>query len=99
LSVANKEIKASVEKVHSKMGLKLIEWNGIAVVTVNGRTALKTTYLRQLKDDAPIMMVSYRFQNNDRMHSLQFAYTKSQEKKWEPLMTQVLNSFTITNVR
>jgi len=79
--------------------LKLIKWHGLATVTVNGRSAIKMSYLRDTKGRPEVEVSVYSFQNNDRMHSLTISYRKVDEKLWKPLMEEVLDSFVITNVR
>lgn len=80
-------------------GLKLIEWYGVTTVNVNGRTALKTSYLRQLNNNPRVIVNMYMFQNNDRMHQLIVSYRQSDQDKWKPLIEKVVDSFVITNVR
>lgn len=99
LSELSKEFKSQIQQGFSGTQLKLITWYGASIVTVNGRTALKISYLRQLADKPFVVVNIYRFQNNDRMHSITLSYRQSDEATWKPLFTNILNSFTITNVR
>lgn len=78
---------------------KLISWNGTTVEMVNGCKALKTSYVRQVGTNPPVYVVMYTFHNNDRMHQLTMSYRQKDEKLWQPLYAQVLNSFKITNIR
>ncbi len=99
ISNISKEFKSQIQQSFAGTGLKLITWNGISIVTINGRTALKISYLRQLNDKPYVVVNMYRFQNNDRLHSLTLSYRQSDEATWKPLLTKIANSFTITNVR
>jgi len=99
ISDISKEFKSQIQQSFAGTGLKLITWYGVSIVTINGRTALKISYLRQLNDKPYVVVNMYRFQNNDRLHSLTLSYRQSDEATWKPLLTKIANSFTITNVR
>lgn len=99
LNELSSEMKKEMQSSFSGTGLKLISWYGISITKVNGRTALKISYLRQLNDNPYVVVNMYKFQNNDRLHTLTLSYRQSDETTWKPLFSQILNSFTITNVR
>jgi|JI6StandDraft_1071083.scaffolds.fasta_scaffold98523_3 hypothetical protein len=99
ISDISKELKSQMQQSFAGTGLKLITWYGVSIVTINGRTALKISYLRQLNDKPYVVVNMYRFQNNDRLHSLTLSYRQSEEATWKPLLSKITNSFTITNVR
>lgn len=99
ISEMSTEFKNQFEQGFAGTGLKLITWYGVSIVTINGRNALKISYLRQLSDKPYVVVNIYRFQNNDRLHSLTLSYRQSDEATWKPLLTKVANSFSITNVR
>ena len=93
------EFKSQLQQGFQGTNLRLINWYGISIAKINGRTALKISYLRQLADRPFVVVNMYRFQNNDRMHSVTTSYRQSDEETWKPLLNKVVNSFTITNVR
>lgn len=95
----NQEIKSQVQQSFAGTGLKIIKWYGISIVKVNGKTALKVSYLRQLNSNPFVLVNMYSFQNNDRLHRLILSYRQSDESTWKPFYNIILNSFTITNVR
>jgi len=99
LNELSREFKSQVQQSFYGTGLKLISWYGVSITKVNGRTALKISYLRQLNDNPYVVVNMYSFQNNDRMHRLTLSYRQSEEATWKALFTKILNSFTITNVR
>jgi len=70
-----------------------ITWK-LEIEKVNGRTAMKASYLEN-----NIFVTQYQFYNNDRLHTLLLKYSLADKEIWEPLFLKVLNSFTITNVR
>lgn len=99
LSELNSELKSQYQQSFNGTGIKLVMWYGVSITKVNGRTALKVSYSRQLKDSPYVLVNIYSFQNNDRIHRLILSYRLSEKTTWEPLYSKILNSFTITNVR
>lgn len=99
ISDISKEFKTQMQQSFAGTGMKLITWYGVSIVTINGRTALKISYLRQLNDKPFVVVNMYRFQNNDRLHTLTLSYRQSDEATWKPLLTKIANSFIITNMR
>ncbi|WP_420150235.1 hypothetical protein [Spirosoma sp.] len=99
LNALSAEFKKKIQQGFQGTNLKLISWYGIAITKVNGRTALKISYLRQLADRPFVVVNTYRFQNNDRMHSIITSYRQEDEATWKPLLNKTVNSFTITDVR
>ena len=99
LKLLDRELKKEMQSIFSGTGLKLISWQGISITKINGRTALKVSYIRQLNNNPYVWVDMYQFQNNDRLHRLTLSYRLSDEKIWKPLFSQVSKSFIITNVR
>ncbi len=99
LSEISAEFKNQLQQSFQGTTLKLISWYGVALTRVNGRSALKISYLRQLADKPLVIVNMYRFQNNDRMHTVTASYRQSDEATWKTLMDKAVGSFTITNVR
>jgi hypothetical protein len=99
LGQLNDEFKNQVQLSFADSGLKLIRWLGVSVVTINGQSCIKISYVRQLENRPYVLVNIYRFQNNDRMHTLTLSYSQDDEFAWKPLFTRVLNSFIITNIR
>jgi hypothetical protein len=95
----NKVYKSQIEQSFTGGALKLITWNDVSFVTINGISALKVSYLRQLHDNPYVVVNMFYFQNNDRAHVLTLSYRQSGATIWKPLLSKIANSFTITNVR
>ncbi len=101
----NNDLKNNLQNDLRKAGMKILQWNGTTIVTVNGQTALKISYVREAHSSTPANLKSpvvvniYHFFNGDRKHSLTVSYRQTGEKKWNPLLEKVTNSFTITNIR
>lgn len=94
LAEINNAVKLEISKT-----IKLITWNGVSIVTINGRSALKISYVRQIGDNPSVWVDIYRFQNNDRMHSLTLSYRQTDVLVWKPLFAKILKSYTITSIR
>lgn len=99
LADLNQQLKSQVEQSFIGTGLKLISWYGVQIVTVNGRNALKSSYLRQLNDNPSVTVSIYQFQNNDRIHRLTLSYRQEDAAIWKTAYANILSSFKITNVR
>lgn len=99
LAELNTQLKTQIEQSFIGTGLKLISWYGASIATVNGRTALKISYLRQLNDNPYVTVSMYQFHNNDRMHQLTLSYRQQDADTWKTAYANILTSFKITNVR
>ena len=99
LAILSNQIRSQIEQSFIGTGVKLINWYGVTIVPVNGRTALNISYSRQLNDQPYVAVSIYQFNNNDRIHKLTFSYAEQDANTWRPLCSNILTSFTITNVR
>jgi hypothetical protein len=99
LADLNSQFKSQIEQSFRGTGLKLISWYGVSIATVNGRTALKISYLRQLNDNPYVTVSMYQFHNNDRMHQLTLSYRQQDADTWKTSYANILSSFKITNIR
>ncbi len=99
LSEINRASKKQLMDSFSGTSLRLIKWYGVSFITVNGYAAVKMSYTRQAADKPNVVVDLYSFQNNDRIHVLTLSYRQSDELLWKPLFNDVLDSFTITNMR
>ncbi len=99
LKELNDQFREQVQDSFAGTGLRMIRWNGVSVTTVNGKSCIKTSYVRQLENRPFVTVNIYRFQNNDRMHTLTLSYSQDDETTWKPLFSNILNSFRITNMR
>ena len=99
LNQISAQFKSELSDAYSDTGIRIIEWYGAQISNVNGRTALKFSFLRQLRDQPYVYVTVYQFHNNDRMHQLTMSYRQHDASKWKPIYSKILNSFTITTVR
>ena len=80
------------------IGIKIVRWDGVSVVSVNGQSAIKTAYLRQLNDNPSVYVEMYTFNNNDRMHRLTISYRLEDANIWKDALEKAKNSFKIIAV-
>ena len=80
-------------------GLRIIRWDGVSVVTLNGRSAVRTAYLRQLNQNPPVYVELFEIHNNDRVHMLTVSYRDQDAALWKSALEHTKNSLTITNIR
>jgi hypothetical protein len=87
------------------MGIEILEWSDISLVSVNNRYAFRSSMIREPNLDelehsqSPIIVTMYQFFNGDRSHTLTTEYRVSEAEMWRAPLEKVVNSFTITNVR
>jgi curved DNA-binding protein CbpA len=98
-NLLNTQFKGELESGFQGTGLRLTKWNGIELVNVNSKPALKISYLRQLDDKPEVYVDIYRFQNNDRVHSVTLSYRLRDSTDWKPLYSKIINSFEISVIR
>ncbi|MBK7392714.1 MAG: hypothetical protein IPI64_05345 [Chloracidobacterium sp.] len=99
LSFLNSTIKKGLIESFDGLGGKLIRWDGVSIVLVGGRTALKTAYVRQIDTKPSVYVEMYQFQNYDRIHRLTISYRQNDATLWKADLEKTKNSFSITNVR
>lgn len=97
LRILDSSIKKELVDSFGSTGLKLIRWDGVSIATVNGQSALKTAYLRQLNDKPSVYVEIYLFQNSDRTHRLTISYRLQDAAIWKDALERTKNSFTIMN--
>ena len=101
LEILNTLAKTEIENEFQKagVGLKLLRWDIVSVVTVNGRNALKVAFLRQLNSNPPVYVETYTIDNFDRQYVLTMSYRQEDASIWKEVLNTTKNSFTITNIR
>lgn len=95
----NVEFRDSLIDSFRTTDLKLKQSFPAQIVEVNGMPAIKISYIRQLRSEPEVMVNLYRFQNNDRMHSLTLSYRISESEQWATVQDEMLKSFRITNIK
>jgi len=95
----SRQMKKSTETELKNIGSRLIKWYGIQLILINERTSLKTTFVRQISRNKPVLVTMYQFQNNDRIHSLTLSCQVEDTIRWKKVFNDIVDSFDITNIR
>lgn len=99
LQATGDALRKQLAREFQSLDIRMLKWDGVSVVSVNGQNAIKVTYLRQLKENPPVHVEIYTFENNDRVHRLTISYRQEDAKIWKDALGRTLNSFRITNIR
>ena len=95
----NSTFRQQIQQSFRGTGLKLIEWYPLKMEKVNGMSCIHMSYKRQLQDSPIVLVHTYLFHNNDRMHTFTLSYRLSEENYWKSDYATILKSFRITNIR
>jgi hypothetical protein len=88
-----------IQKNLRGIGGKLTEWYPLKIETVNGMSCIHISYLRKIHENPEVLVHTYHFHNNDRMHTLTLSYRLSESDYWKTDFTTILKSFRISNIR
>ena len=77
--------------------IQILQWDIPTVELISGMQAIRLNYRRKMKDNPPVRVAIYIFQNYDRMHQLTMSYRESERNKWLRDFPTILTSFRITN--
>jgi len=72
---------------------KIVDHGFLKIVEVNGMFPLKSTYKRQLNDNPVVVVNSYMFFNNDKIHYLTFSCRVQEEEDCRDIYEKILFSF------
>lgn len=89
------EAKHNFQEEMDKLGIKLIEWNGVEVVDLGNIDALRFSYLRQLHNNPFVEVSVFCFWNNNKLNRLTVSYRRQNKNIWFAQMATALNSLTI----
>jgi hypothetical protein len=89
------EAKHNFQEEMDKLGIKLIEWNGVEVVDLGDIHALRFSYLRQLHNNPVVEVSVFCFWNNNKLNRLTVSYRRQNKNNWSAQMATAINSLTI----
>jgi hypothetical protein len=95
LKEANTIMRSSVYQNFKNTNLKLISWYGTSVTSINGKSALKVSYLRQLSSNPYVIVNMYIIPNGNKKHIITLSYRQNEEKIWKPIYSKVIKSIKI----
>ncbi|MFN0280168.1 MAG: hypothetical protein ACKVRN_16445 [Pyrinomonadaceae bacterium] len=98
LNLLDSSLKQELSKSFEGYGIRMLRWDGVSIVSVNGRSAIRTAYLRQLNDNPSVVVEMYQFQNYDRTHKLTISYRLEDSSLWKDALDRTKNSFSISNI-
>ncbi len=78
--------------------IRILQWDDPSVEFISGMQSIQLSYRRQIKDNPPVRVATYIFQNYDRMHHLTMSYRESERNRWLSDFPSILESFRITNI-
>lgn len=91
----NNSLKRETETQLESFNSRLIEWIPIKFGVVNGMSSIRIKFIRQLNNNPPVLVETYKFRKNDRLHSLTLSYRISETDFWEKDIKRTLSSFKI----
>jgi hypothetical protein len=95
----NNDFKQQLTDGFKGTELRMTKWYPVKIVEINGMQCININYERVLREEAPVVVNVYRFQNYDRMHSLTISYRASEKGYWDDTLNKVLKSFKITDIK
>jgi len=96
------EIDALFKQQAKELGKRagfVIEWLGTSIVEINNGIAIMSSYIRSIDNKPNIYVDMYQFLNKDRLHQVIISYKQKESTIWEPLFSEVINSFHLTNIK
>ena len=99
ISDLNEQMKSQTVQGFYGTELKLTEWLSTKLEKINGMSCIHISYTRQFQDKPIVMVDTYTFPNNDRVHHLTMSYRVSDADYWIKDYKEILKSFRITSVK
>jgi hypothetical protein len=99
LNELNEYFKEQIKRDFINTGIRMTEWCPTKFQKINGMSYMKISYKRKLSNSPEVLVNSYYFYNNDRLHTLTLSYRLNESDFWKSDLTKILNSFRITNER
>lgn len=99
LKAMEDEIRTGFEQQFRNTPIKILEWYPIEPQNINKMQTITFSFKRQLKDNPPVIVKYYLFQNYDRLIRLTVSYRLQEKTIWEDLLKKSVNSFHITNIK
>lgn len=66
----------------AKINVKILAWNPVKVININGVDCLYRNYKRQMSNNPIVTVHSFTFFNNHYMHTLTISYRDSEKSYW-----------------
>lgn len=72
---------------------KIIKWNGVKIVTLNGNKAINYSYIRQMNGKPQTYSEFYTFWKGKRQHTLNIEYRIVDSTKWKSDLEKCVETF------
>lgn len=72
---------------------KIIKWNGVEIVTLNGNKSINYSYVRQMNGKPQTYSEFYIFWKGNRQHTLNMEYRLVDSYKWKSDLEKSVQSF------
>lgn len=91
----NKMFKSEVYEVanNPNYSAKIIKWNGVKIITLNGNKAINYSYIRQTKGKPQTYSEFYVFWKRNRQHTLNIEYRLNDSSKWKIDLDKAVQTF------
>ncbi|WP_059369806.1 DnaJ domain-containing protein [Treponema endosymbiont of Eucomonympha sp.] len=99
INEVNEMFHSAIIKNMTGSTLKLIEWFPLKLETINGMSCIHISYVRQLNNNATVLVNNYKFQNVDKMYTLTLSYRENEKDYWANDFKIILDSFRIENTK
>ena len=92
----NAIFKYNVTKSISQIpNMKLLQWYGVSNVKINGVSAIKISYTRQLGTNPSVYVESYMVPKGNKQYIFTFSYRVNDRKTWQSIYSKILASLRI----
>jgi hypothetical protein len=89
----NNSYKNEVESSFSGSDIKLVKWFPFDLVTIDNLNWHKISYIRQMSNNQPVLVESYRFNNDDKAIEMILSYRNSEKTIWGNDFNTIINTF------
>ena len=72
---------------------KIIKWNGLKIITLNGNKAINYSYIRQMNGKPQTYSEFYTFWKGKRQHTLNIEYRIVDSTKWKSDLEKCVQTF------
>lgn len=72
---------------------KIIKWNEVKIITLNGKKAINYSYVRQMGSNPQTYSAFYIFWEENRQHALNIEYRTNESSTWKSDLEKAVQSF------
>lgn len=84
-------------KNESQFPFKIIKWNDVKIITLNGNKCINYSYIRQLNGKPQTYTEFYTFWKGNKQHTLNVEYRLNDKDKWKSDIDKCVQTFEIKN--